>query len=217
MATPKKYLSFSQLTKWEMSPDRYAEQYLYGEKQRISRNMAYGKQLADSLETGELSGDLLLDFAALKLPKFEIMDQPIEDPKGVEIFYERDERYIHVPFLRDKNEKIPILAIPDSMKSDGSAFKEFKTSTRKWTQRMVDESGQITFYATAFWLKNQYIPNDIELVAMQTEYKDDGQLAITGDMNRFPTIRRMSDVIKMTLRIRHAWYGIKKLCEKELL
>ena len=82
---------------------------------------------------------------------------------------------------------------------------------------MVDDSGQITFYATAIWLATGKIPQDIELVCATTEYGEDGSLQVTGDIFTFPTKRTLVDIIKMTTRIKKAWAGIKSICEKELL
>jgi hypothetical protein len=207
------------MTKFEMSPEKFLEEYVYGQRGRISRNMAFGSQLADGLMDEEANGDPLLDLMASRLPKFERMDMPIEHPRGIEVEYARKDKKmaVKVPILADEDGSIPILAVPDTAKSDYSAFKEYKTSVRRWTQKMVDESGQVTFYTTAIWLATGAIPDDIELVNIETTYQDDGRLTVTGEMFRFPTKRTMADVIKMTRRMRHAWAGIKDLCEKELI
>ena len=187
------------MTLFEMSPEKYADQYLFGKKQRINRNMAYGSLLADGLEAGESTGDPLLDLMMARLPKFELMDKSFEAD------------------LPNGKETIKILAKPDTAQADYTAFAEYKTSVRKWTQKMVDESGQITFYATAMWLKTGKIPQDIELVDVVVGYEPDGRIQPTGDILRFPTKRTMVDMIKMTGRMKRAWTGIKALCEKELL
>lgn len=199
MITPRPYLSFSQMVLFQKSPQDYLNQYIYGKKQRISRNIALGSAMAEGLELEEATGDPLLDLVMARLPKFELMDKPIkaelENGRGI----------------------IHLLAKPDTAKADYSAFKEYKTSTRKWTQRMVDESGQIDFYTTVIWLKTGKIPQDIELICAETDYQDDASLTVTGKLFRFPTKRSMIDIIKTTKRIRNAWSGIKELCEKELL
>jgi len=197
--TPKPYLSFSQMTLVERSPQKYIEQYIYGEKQRTNRNMAYGSMLAEGLENDKASGDPILDLMMAKIPKFELMDKAFQ----VE--------------LKLKDKIIPLLAKPDTAKKDYSAFKEYKTSLRKWTSKMADESGQITFYATCMWLKTKKIPSDIELVDVQVEYLPDGSLQPTGEMFIFKTKRTMVDIIKMIARIKRAWIKINELCEKELL
>lgn len=199
MLTPRPYLSFSQMTLFEMSPEKYADQYLFGKKQRISRNMAYGSLMAEGLEAEEATGDPLLDLMMARIPKFELMDKPLEAD------------------LPDGKKMIHLLAKPDTAKSDYTAFKEYKTSVRKWTQKMADDSGQITFYATTIWLKTGNIPQDIELVDVVVGYDPDGRLVPTGDLWRFPTKRTMVDIIKMTGRMKRAWHGIEELCEKSLL
>ncbi len=216
---PRPYLSFSQLTTFEMSPEKYAAQYLYREKQRISRNMHYGSMMANGLEAEESTGDPLLDLMMAKLPKFERMDLPVEDPKGVEVEFKRDGRTMkaRVPILPNKGDDIPLLALPDSAKKDYSAFLEYKTSTQKWTQKKADESGQITFYVTAIWLVTGEIPQDIQLVNVPVAYQDDGRLAPTGELITIKTSRSLTDLIKMTKRMRSAWKGIESLCEREIL
>ena len=199
MPTPKSYISYSQLVLFERSPELYAEQYIYGKKQRISRNIALGSAMADGLEFEESTGDPLLDLMASRLPKFELMDKPIE------------------AVLEYKKEKISLLAKPDSCKKDMTAFKEYKTSVRKWSQKMVDDSCQITFYAMVMWLKTGKIPKDIELVCVKTAYSEQGQLSVTGDMYSYKTSRNGADIAKLSARIYNAWQGIKQLCEKELL
>lgn len=187
------------MTLFEQSPEKYAQQYIFNQKQRITRNMSYGTKMAYGLESGDLSGDPLLDLMMSKLPKFELMDKPIEAE------------------LKNGKEIIKLLAKPDTAKADYTAFKEYKTSVRKWTQRMADDSGQISFYTTTIWLLKGFIPQDIELVNVPVQYQEDGSLTPTGEMFRFPTKRSMTDIIKMTGRIRAAWKGIQELCEKELL
>lgn len=199
MMTPRPYLSFSQMTLFEMNPRKYVDQYIYKNKQRISRNMAYGTVMADALENDELSGDPALDLMMMKIPKFELRDKAFE---------------VDLP---EGKKTIRILCKPDTMKADMTAFKEYKSSTRAWTQKMADNSGQITFYATGMWLKTYKIPQDIELVCVVVKYNEDGSLTPTGELVRYRTHRTLVDIIKMTSRMKRAWSGINKLCESELL
>lgn len=199
MLTPRPYLSFSQMALFERDSQQYAREYIYGEKRLPTINMQYGSKMAEGLENGEASGDPVLDLMMAKLPKFELMDVPFEVD------------------LKNGREKIRLLAKPDTCKADYTAFKEYKTSVRKWTQKMADESGQITFYATCMWLKTGKLPQDIELVNVQVRYAEDGSLEPTGEIWHFPTKRTTVDVLKMCIRIRKVWVGINQLCEKELL
>ena len=205
------------MTTFEMSEECYVEQYLYGKKQRITRNMQFGSMVAKSLEEDEATGDPMIDLMTAKLPKLDRNDLPIECRNGVRTLFERNGNYYHIPVLKHGKEEIPLMAVPDTASNDYRAFKEDKTSVRKWTQKMADESGQITFYTTAIWLGHKFIPDDIELINMVVAYDKDGRIEPTGEIVRLKTKRTMGDVIKMTARIRKAWDRIGELCEKELL
>lgn len=210
-------MSFSSMSLFEMSREKWANQYLFGKKQRISRNMAYGSMLASGMEHDKLSGDPILDLMMVKLPRYDLADKIVEDKNGVEVLYKHDGKTYKVPYMTDKKEKIPLLAKPDTMSFDGLKFAEYKTSVRNWTQKMVDESGQLTFYATAIWLKTKKIPHDIKLINVVVNYGEGGALSPTGEILTFETKRTMTDILKMTARIRRNWKEIKKFCEEELI
>lgn len=217
MYTPRPYLSYSQMSTFEMNPRKFLELYFYENKQRVSRNMVYGSKLAYGLENEESTGDVLLDLAMARLPKFALMDEVVEDKRGIEVIDPHSGQKHTVPCVKNGKENIPILAKPDTAKGDLSAFKEYKTSTVKWNQQKADQSGQITFYATAIWLATGKIPEDIELVNVQTEYQPDGNMTVTGEIWRFKTTRSLTDVIRMQSRIKRAWSSIKTLCANEML
>ncbi len=202
---------------FEMNPQKFLDLYVYENEQYTTKNMAYGSALAHGLEHGESTGDVLLDLSMARLPKFELMDEVVEDENGIEVYDPHTQRTHKVPYITDGKEKIPLLAKPDTATSDYSAYKEYKTSTVKWTQKKVDDSGQLTFYSLAIWLKTGKLPQDIELVNISTEYTSDGKMTVTGDIWRFKTHRTMVDVIRMQSRAKKAWSGIKKLCANELL
>jgi CheY-like chemotaxis protein len=194
--TPQGYLSWSQLSLWESSPERYKEHYFYGKKTPINRGMAFGKKMADGLERDELTGDVVLDLMMERIPKFEVMDKEFRTE------------------LKNGKDTIIILAKPDTMKADMTAFKEYKTGVTRWTRKKVDECGQITFYATAMWLKTGKIPKDIELVDVATKAALDGKIEATGDITRHPTVRTMTDILKMVVRMKKCWAGISKAMEE---
>ena len=199
MITPRPYISYSQMVLWEMSPKKYADRYIYNKPQYVSKNMLYGTKMAEGLETEEATGDPVLDLMMARIPKFEVMDKSFEAE------------------MPDGKKKIILLAKPDTMKKNCSAFKEYKTSVRRWTQKMADDSNQITFYALAMWLKTKKIPEDIELVNVVVEYAEDGSLRPTGEMVVLKTKRTLIQLIKFSKRVKDAWHGIENLCQKELL
>lgn len=214
--TPRPYLSQSQLVLFEQSPEKYLERYLDDKQMRANKNMLYGSKLANGLENDEATGDPLLDMMMAKMPKFERMDLPVEDSRGTEVSY-RKGKTAHIPILWDGKVAIPLLALPDTATSDYRAFKEYKSSVKKWTQEQVDESAQVTFYATAIHCATGFIPDDIELVCVIVAYEDDGSLQPTGEMYVYKTKRTMVDILKMRKRIKKCWRSINELFDKELL
>lgn len=196
MLTPRNYLSYSSLHLLETDEKEWIQKYLYGKERRINQGQAYGKQLSEGLENGELTGDPALDLVATMIPAFECRDLPITLE------------------MKDGKEKIPIMIKMDTFKKDLSAFKEYKTG-QILNPKSADD--QITFYATGCFLKTGKIPKDIEWVGIQTKMQLDGKLRATGDIIRRPVTRNMTDCLKMMLRIKKAWARIKILTAQEWL
>lgn len=189
---------------FEANPETWKRVYLYGERLPVNRGMAFGRMLAEGLERDEATGDPVLDLVAVELPKYELMDIPLETVLG-----------------KGKN-AVPILIKPDSMKKDGSAFIEYKTGQSRYTKKQVDEHGQITFYATGLYLEFGRIPSKIDLVHVETRKEGfegvlGGKIVATGAINVHPTTRDMRQVLKMMARMRSAWEGIKRLTAEEIL
>lgn len=187
----------------EKSVEKWKALYLFGEQMKVNRGMAFGRMMADGLENNDATGDIMLDLVISKIPKFEVMDK------------------IVMAELKNGKKTIQILAKPDTMKADMTAFKEYKTGQEPWTQKRFNELGQIIFYATALYLKTGSIPQDIEGVWAQTKKEDNGPLdakiRATGEIRRFKVVVTMADVLKMMIRMKKAWALIEKVCEEELL
>ena len=199
MIRPRPYLSWSQLTLFEDSPERYKLLYLDGKAMPINRGMALGKEIASAIETGETTGDPIKDLVISQMPKFEIREAELEAT------------------LKIGKLEIPLYGKADTAKKDLSAFKEHKTGKIRWTQKQVDNHGQITMYCVIIRALTSAIPKDIELAHALSKEIPGGSLELTGDIYRFKTSRTLADILKMEVRIKKAWEGIGKMCEEELL
>lgn len=207
MITPRPYLSYSQKTMWKQNPDRYVSQYLYDGRKLNTKETRYGHEVAEALEHDELLGEPVIDTVLMRLPKFELMDQPTD------------------VILEVGKEKIPLHGRMDSRKADYSGFKEYKTGKYDkkgkpaWTQAKVDDDAQITFYATMCYLITKKVPNDIELDWIVTEVSphNDQEIIATGEILRFHTKRSMGAIINEMADIRKVWAEINARCEQELL
>jgi hypothetical protein len=193
LARIKPYISWSQLTTIEAGDKAYVDSYFL-KKKLESPALSFGSMVADSLESGQATGDVETDLILARLPKFELMDKEFR------------------AVLRVEGAKIPLLSKIDSAKADLSAIIEFKTGATKWTQAKVDSWGQITFYCVVAELIGGQIPSDVRLIWAETEKTDNG-IRLTGKIVEFKTKRSKTDILKMKLRIFKAWERIGKLTE----
>jgi len=199
MITPRPYISWSQLSLFETSPESYKRAYMHGKRMYINPGMALGKKVATALETGDDTGDPITDLVIAQLPKLDVMEKEIRATIEVGGY------------------KIPLLGKMDTAKNDLSEFKEYKTGTTPWDQKMADKHGQITFYCVIIQALTNRIPKRIELVHAVTKMTPQGQPQLTGEINRFLTTRGTKDILWAKIRMKKAWIGINKLFEDELI
>lgn len=168
---------------FEHNPDLWVEVYVLGREIEPNSGMIFGREVADCLERGDFSGDPELDAVLMQMPSLEIRDKAFTTT------------------MRDGKDSVIVKCKPDTMSADMRAFKEYKTGTRLWTQRKVDEDGQITFYSTGMFLEKNKVPNDIELIQAVTE-KDGNVIRPTGELLRFRTVRTTGQCLNMLVRMK---------------
>jgi len=211
---PRDHFSWNQLQTWEKDKELYKAIYFNedeSKKFKPNRGMKKGKQMADSLESGEASGDILLDAVIQNLPKFEIMDK---------VFY------AELPIGKDK---IKLHIQPDTYEKDLSKYYEYKTGQigydakgekkTAWNQAKANKHGQMDFYDTGIYLITKKIP-DHWLVEVETEKVDPtnkwSKLEATGHVNIYHTVRTTAQILKMMARITKAIKEISKEYEEFL-
>lgn len=149
---PKGYLSYSQIQLWKSNPARYISHYMDGGDTDIHNSgLAYGKVVADALEQGVETGDLLTDAAMLLLPKYDVADKEIRTT------------------VKTKDGCFDILGRPDSLDSVTKNFIEFKTGKNAWSQTKAQRHPQLLFYALLIYLAYGVVLKDAQLVWIQTE------------------------------------------------
>jgi len=191
LGSPRGYLSHSQLQLWERDQNEYYNRYIEGIEQPRTAYLELGHRLAVAMENGKDEGDdPAINHLVLFLPTYQEKE------------YE----------IKAKFEGIPLLGKLDSFDPKGLRIREYKTGKNKWTQRMVDEHGQLTFYALLVWLKYKKFPSEIHLDWAETK-EEDGDLFLTGEYQTFSTKRTLKDLILMGGRIEKAWKGIGEMME----
>ena len=188
---PRQYLSWSQLDLFERNPEKYKQTYLFGER-FTSHNMELGGRVASALEHNDSEGDVAIQHILNFMPAYPLREHEI----------------------RAEFEGIPLMGKLDGFDPEGLRIGEYKTGV-KWTQGMVDKSGQLTFYTILAWKKYGKLPNDIKLHWAQTEYDGNGIIRLVGDIRTFQAQRNMKDILMMFNRMKRAWIGIYEMCLAE--
>ena len=194
----KNYLSWTQINTLETSEKQYVKLYLEGQKLPINRGMALGSEIADALETGRHTGDIIKDFVVATLPRLDVQEKELRAKINID------------------GQNIPLLSFIDMASHDLTKIKEIKTGATAWNQRKVDQHGQITFYCVVIKAITGYIPEDIELVWAPSELIND-KPELTGEIKRFKTKRSAVDVLKMKSRILKAWQRIEELTNEKFI
>jgi len=154
---PRGYLSYSQMQLWLSNPKRYAEQYFDNRGDSYSNSgQQFGKLVADAMEAGGETGDLLTDAAMLLLPKYDVRDQSFT-----------------VEF-KGKKKWLTLIIKPDMFNSNTHEFREIKTGVHPWTQAKANKHPQLIFYAFGIWLKYGTKNTDCYLDYVETEKTPDG-------------------------------------------
>lgn len=192
---PHHHLSHSQRELWKSDPKRYAALYFDGrDEMRVSNSgQEYGKVVADALEKGIQTGDVLTDSAMLLLPKYDVADQPIEVD------------------MKTKHGWLHLIAKPDTFDSKTFAFREYKTGKNPWTQKKAQNHPQMIFYAVCIWLKHGVKLEKAHLDWIETALED-GVVKPTGRVETFEVtfspeqyLETMTDMVKTALEIELAW------------
>ncbi len=181
------YLSWSKLSLWERDKRLFKQVYIDGIKEE-SWAMDQGSRMAHAMETGESSGDPIIEQGKMFLPKLKKAEFKVEVDCLV----------------------CPLVGKLDTFDPRTKSFRDHKTGKWPWTQKKVNEHGQITFYCYLIWLKYKKLPPMMWLDWLNTdpESKDYGRV------KSFATGRSMSDLIKMHSRIKSAWAGISQLAKE---
>lgn len=187
--SPRGYLSWSQLSLWEKDPNMYYQVYVEGLDQFRTKYLELGKRMATALENGfDDEHDPLFEMLVVFMPG-----------------YPEREFEMNAVF-----EGIPLKGKLDGWNEKTLTIGEYKTG-KKWTQSMVDNCGQLTFYALLVWLKYGKLPNKIYLHWARTDEDMVGNLKLTGEIKTFEAKRTLRDIIMFAPRLKLAWASICEL------
>jgi hypothetical protein len=139
---PKKYLSYSAISTWLSSKDRFRKQYYEGKPFQMTPELTFGKKIADLLEHGDESVQHILQYP-----------QPEQE-------------------ITTTIEGVPVFGFIDSFDPERCAFLEYKTGKEPWTQNRVQKHLQLDIYSLCIQNIFGKVDDTCHLIWMQTERVD---------------------------------------------
>ena len=173
---------------FQRDPEEYKRIYILGEEQYTSYAMEYGSKIHKALETGKSEDESIQSLCRL-VPRYDTPEKRITA----------------------KIDDIPLYGIIDSYNPKTNDFIEYKTGKTKWTQKRVDNHGQLTFYSMLIYITTKKIPKNIKLIWLRTDGQD-----ITGDITEFDTTRDLKEVLKFTAKVKKVAKAISEMYHKEI-
>ena len=183
MRLPRGYLSWSQMDLFLRDQQEYYRRYFLGQFPPPNEAMKYGSKIHKAIAERQHQDEVIDAFISL-IPKYDIPEK--------KIIVNLDE--------------IPLLGYIDSFNSKTFNFIEYKTGKTKWTQRKVDNHGQIDFYSLMIFQKYQVIP-EAKLIWIEANY----QTGISGNIYEFTTKRTMEQLLQFASKIKKVTKGIQQL------
>ncbi len=106
--------------------------------------------------------------------------------------------------IKTKIDTLELVGYLDSWHPEELKLAEYKTGVKKWTQKRVDEHGQLTFYALLHYLSDKIKPEDIHMTLqwLPTKTFPDFTFGLTGEIHTFETARTMRDVLMLATEIK---------------
>lgn len=174
---PRGYLSWSQVTCWKSSQDRYRREYFEKSSKLDTKFLRFGKVIAKMIEDGTHH---------TILPSLVVYDEKE---------YKIESRIRHV---------VPVLSYLDGYDPAFNIFGEYKTGkldkkgNPPWSLAKVQKHDQLTFYAMALRIETGHMPEWCELHWIETMedvpkssfFGNDAKIRTTG---RIETFRRHFD------------------------
>lgn len=192
MMLPREYLSWTGYSTFVRSREEYIRHYFYGEPKELDTPaLRFGKYFAELLEKRVSHHDPVIDMLLRSIPSMSGREYELE------------------AILPTERGNVRLLGTLDQFESSSLSFDEFKTGTRKWTQRMAVNHGQMKFYALMLYLKTHRIASS-RLIWIETE-RTGGRVEPTGHFSIFPVQYTLPELLEFGRKLAVAAQEISDL------
>jgi hypothetical protein len=182
--------SWSQLSSWEYDKEQWYKRYILDERDEPSKEMLFGRVLADALEHGTCEIPELVKRLPFK------KEHPFKVKFGA---------LTMVGYADDFDDKT------------FTTLNEVKTGKRPWDQKRVDEHGQLTMYCLLNYITNKVRPEDVEIGLHWLPTRETGDFTISFtepvQVISFKTKRTMQDILKFGSKINSTYKEMEEYCK----
>lgn len=103
---------------------------------------------------------------------------------------------------------IPLIGFIDTYDHDRRIVGEFKTGKKEWTQKRVDEHGQIDMYLLMLFITHKIAPEEYSCFLEYVPTIENGDFSVSlkepVTVTHFDTKRTMDDIIRFGMRIHNS-------------
>lgn len=185
-------LSWSAISSFEYDKEQWFRRYVLGEKDEPTKEMLFGKKLADSIENGTCDVPTLLEnLQKKKEHKFQVMFGPIALVGFADAFCE------------------------DTLRK----LDEVKTGKKAWDQKRADSHRQFDMYLLMNYITSRIDPSEVECTLHWIPTQDNNDFSISFvepiEVKRFKTKRTMTDILKFGERIQRVVREMEEYVEEK--
>lgn len=99
----------------------------------------------------------------------------------------------------------------------GKSVGEFKTGKRAWTQKRVDEHGQLDMYLLCLFVRDKVHPETLEVFLEWMPTQEHGDFSVSiidpDKVHHFKTKRTMTDILRFGARIKRTYREMEEYCQ----
>lgn len=156
--------------------------------------MRFGKEFAKGMETGESENEIVESLIPL-----------------IGTYPEKEAEL--VAYLKIGNQKIKLFGKADG-REGGKRLGDHKTG-KKWTQKMADDSEQLTFYNLMEYLNTGKLYGENAIHWIETHVVE-GEVLPTGGYQVFKTTRTLMQVLKYKIKLKRQIEKMAAYYQKEI-
>ena len=193
---PEGYLNWSMYSLFRSSPEAWYKRYILKEEGFKNKYMEFGGKMALLREGKEKTEDEIIRSVLIFLPQYPNREYELTAP------------------IKIAKKPVILLGTVDGVDFRRHIVADDKTGLKgNWTQKIVDNAKQLTWYSMIYLLMKGRLPN-LELNWIETEVVN-SKVVATGNIKTFTTTRTLKDIVLLRSDVNKVWIEMQKMCDNK--